>query len=42
MEYARVCVAELALDRGQVAGFFNQLLAHGVASVMRGVAFDTS
>ena len=32
---------ELALDGFQVAGFFNQVLAHGVAGVLRGVAFNT-
>ena len=34
-------MAELALDCGQVAGFFDQVLAHGVAGVVRGVAFNT-
>jgi hypothetical protein len=33
-------VAELALDRGDVAGLLDQVLAHGVPGVVRGVASD--
>ena len=33
-------MAELALDRSQVAGFFHQMLAHGVAGVVRSVTFN--
>lgn len=35
-------MAKLALDGSQVAGFFNQVLAHGVAGIMGRVALDAS
>ena len=34
-------MTELALHRCHVAGFLDQVPAHGVAGVMRGVALDT-
>ena len=35
-------MAKLALHRSQVAGFFDQVLAHGVPGVVRGVALNLS
>ena len=31
---------ELALDRGDIAGLVNDMLAHGVSGIMRGVALN--
>jgi hypothetical protein len=34
-------VTELSLNRCNIAGFLNEVSAHGVAGVMRGMALDT-
>ena len=34
-------MTELSLNRCNIAGFLNEVSAHGVAGVMRGMALDT-
>ena len=35
-------MTELSLNRGDIAGFLDEVPAHGVAGVVRGVAFNSS
>ena len=37
---SRVGVPQLALDGGNIAGLIDQVPSHGVAGIVRGVAFD--